>query len=121
MIDNEFIHKRLGEPSTWRGLVRIATAAASAVGLTISPDVGVAVMVIGITVVGALGTLTQDTPKDQKLPDKTLLAAPIEEDGEWTWFATRNGQSMSGSANTQHTARQALVDALFILTNCASK
>lgn len=121
MINEEFIKERLSEPSTWRGLVRIATAAASAIGLTISPDVGVAIMVIGITIVGAIGTLTDDVPKAARLPDTTRLSAPVKQGDAWTWFATRNGQSMSGSASTEHSAREALVNALVILTSCASK
>lgn len=47
----QYILERLKEPSTWRGLVLIATA----LGAKISPDQAEAIVVAGLFLVGAIG------------------------------------------------------------------
>lgn len=47
----QYIIDRLKEPSTWRGLVLIATA----LGVNISPDQTTAIVSIGIGIAGVIG------------------------------------------------------------------
>lgn len=47
---------RLSEPSTWRGLIWLATAA----GVTLSPEAWDQIVVIGMAVAGLIGILTAD-------------------------------------------------------------
>ena len=54
MID--FIKDRLGEASTWRGLVAILTAA----GISISPEQTTAIVSAGLAVIGLVGVFTKD-------------------------------------------------------------
>ncbi|WP_198013921.1 hypothetical protein [Desulforegula conservatrix] len=51
----QYILERLKEPSTWRGLVLIATA----LGAKISPDQAEAIVLVGIGIVGLIGTFTK--------------------------------------------------------------
>lgn len=46
--------ERAREPSTWRGLVLLATAA----GVQIAPDVQEAIVTAGLAVAGLIGALT---------------------------------------------------------------
>ena len=54
-----WILSRLQEPSTWRGLVLVATA----LGAKWSPDSQQAVITIGIGAAGVLGAILPDTFK----------------------------------------------------------
>lgn len=51
-----WILARAREPSTWRGLVLLATA----VGVQIAPDVQEAIVAAGLAVAGLVGALTAD-------------------------------------------------------------
>ena len=52
----EFILARGIEASTWRGRVALLTA----VGVTLSPEQGEAVVALGLAVIGAIGVFTAD-------------------------------------------------------------
>lgn len=52
----DFILERGKEASTWRGLVALATA----VGVSVSPELGEAIIALGLAVIGFLGVLTAD-------------------------------------------------------------
>ena len=52
----DFILERGKEASTWRGLVALATA----VGITVEPALGEAIVALGLAVIGVLGVLTKD-------------------------------------------------------------
>lgn len=49
-----YIKERLGEASTWRGVVALLTA----VGVTLSPEQTNAVVSVGLAFMGALGVFT---------------------------------------------------------------
>ncbi len=51
-----WIIERLQEPSTWRGLTMLATAA----GVTISPELMPHIVATGTAVAGLLGVVTKD-------------------------------------------------------------
>ena len=51
-----WIVNRLREPSTWRGLVWLATAA----GVSLSPDLWESITALGMAVAGLIGVLTRD-------------------------------------------------------------
>lgn len=55
----EYILSRLAEPSTWRGIIWIATA----FGLALSPDQKEAIATAGMALVGAIGVFTKDKSK----------------------------------------------------------
>jgi len=65
---------RLREPSTWRGLVWLATVA----GLSLRPDQAEAIVVAGMALAGLLGVFLSDEPKTLKveLPPIDLLGTP---------------------------------------------
>lgn len=69
---------RLREPSTWRGLVWLATVA----GLTLRPDQAEAMVTVGMALAGLLGVLLRDDPKPvgPELPPITLQARPESDD-----------------------------------------
>lgn len=52
----EYIKERLKEPSTWRGLILLATAC----GVPIAPQMGEAIITIGLALVGGIGVATAD-------------------------------------------------------------
>lgn len=52
----EYIVQRAKEPSTWRGLVLILTAA----GVPIAPGMSEAIVSIGLALAGLIGVLTAD-------------------------------------------------------------
>lgn len=52
----EFILARGKESSTWRGFVALLTA----VGVTLSPEQGEAIVALGLAVIGAIGVFTAD-------------------------------------------------------------
>jgi hypothetical protein len=51
-----YMRDRLREPSTWRGLILVATAA----GATISPQSADAIITLGIALAGGIGAATSD-------------------------------------------------------------
>ena len=57
-----YLLARLQEPSTWRGLVLIATA----LGAVLSPDQQEAIITGGLLVSGLIGAASPDQPKEQK-------------------------------------------------------
>lgn len=66
---------RLGEPSTWRGAVWIATA----LGVSLSPDAWAHITTIGMGAAGLLGVLTREEPTrvDIHLPPPLESAGPV--------------------------------------------
>ena len=59
----EYAIKRLKEPSTWRGLILLATSA----GLAISEEMSGQIVAFGLGLAGLVGALFSDTPSaDQK-------------------------------------------------------
>ena len=59
MITKQWILDRLKEPSTWRGIVLVLTAA----GVQIQPAMIEAVISIGIGAAGLIGVVTSDKSK----------------------------------------------------------
>lgn len=53
----DFIIARGKEASTWRGLVALVTA----VGITLSPEQGEAIVAFGLAIIGVLGAFVPDT------------------------------------------------------------
>lgn len=51
-----YILQRAQEPSTWRGVVLLATAA----GVNVAPDLMNAIVTFGLGAAGLLGVLTKD-------------------------------------------------------------
>jgi hypothetical protein len=54
MID--YIQDRLNEPSTWRGIVALLTAA----GVSLSPEQTAAIVSAGLAIIGLVGVFTAD-------------------------------------------------------------
>lgn len=54
-----WVLRRLREPSTWRGLVWLATVA----GLSLKPDQAEAIVAAGMALAGLLGVFLSDEPK----------------------------------------------------------
>lgn len=52
----KYIIERLKEPSTWRGIVLVLTAA----GAKISPDQAIAIGTAGVALAGVIGALLPD-------------------------------------------------------------
>ena len=52
----DYILQRLKEPSTWRGLVLIATSA----GVAVTPAMADAIVALGIGLAGVIGVVTAD-------------------------------------------------------------
>lgn len=52
----QFILERGKEASTWRGLVALTTA----VGISVSPELGEAIVALGLAIIGILGVFTKD-------------------------------------------------------------
>ena len=65
---------RLREPSTWRGLVWLATVA----GLSLRPDQAEAIVAAGMALAGLLGVFLSDEPKPVRieLPPIALQGRP---------------------------------------------
>lgn len=63
---------RLREPSTWRGLIWLATAC----GVTLRPEVWEQITAVGMAVAGLIGVLTSEKPArvDVQLPPIELVA-----------------------------------------------
>lgn len=54
-----YVLERLKEPSTWRGIVLLLTAA----GVPMAPGVADLVIAVGLAVAGMIGTVTPDKAK----------------------------------------------------------
>ena len=52
----KYLIERLKEPSTWRGLVMVATSA----GIGIAPAAAEAIITAGVGLAGLIGVLTKD-------------------------------------------------------------
>jgi len=55
----DYVLDRLTEASTWRGIIAFLTGA----GVTISPEQSEVIISLGLAIIGALGFLTKDKPK----------------------------------------------------------
>lgn len=51
-----YLFARLGEASTWRGIVMVLTA----IGLQVSPEQSAAIITAGIAIAGLIGVFTKD-------------------------------------------------------------
>jgi len=51
-----YLHERLKEASTWRGIMLVATAA----GAKISPEMSEAIITLGVALTGIIGIVTSD-------------------------------------------------------------
>ncbi len=71
---------RLREPSTWRGLVWLATVA----GLSLRPDQMEAIVTVGMALAGLLGVFLRDEPNTVRfeLPPIDLQSRPESGDAE---------------------------------------
>lgn len=56
--------RRLREPSTWRGIIWLATVA----GLSLRPDQAEAIVAVGMALAGLLGVFLSDEPKIEVPP-----------------------------------------------------
>lgn len=54
-----YLAERLKEPSTWRGLILLVTAC----GVPIAPQMGEAIITIGLALAGGVGVFSADKPK----------------------------------------------------------
>jgi len=52
----EYIKERLKEPSTWRGIILLRTAA----GVPIAPAMGEAIICVGLALAGGVGIVAPD-------------------------------------------------------------
>lgn len=52
---------RLQEPSTWRGLIGLATAG----GITLTPELQNAIMAIGLALIGLINVIVKEKKDDQ--------------------------------------------------------
>lgn len=89
----KWLLRRLREPSTWRGLVWLATVA----GLSLRPEQAEAIVTAGMALAGLLGVFTTDEPKTVKveLPPIDLVSRnnPVYRDGA---VAERGGAAADG-------------------------
>lgn len=54
-----YLLARLREPSTWRGIILLATA----LGVQLRPEVWDAIVVVGLALAGGVGALAPDQPE----------------------------------------------------------
>ena len=85
---------RLREPSTWRGLVWLATVA----GLSLRPDQAEAIVTVGIALAGLLGVFLSDEPKPINLPPIDLQSRPGADDAAWGIGAVQPADELRLSA-----------------------
>lgn len=52
----QYLIERAKEPSTWRGLILILTA----IGVPVAPDLGEAIVSVGLAIAGLIGVATPD-------------------------------------------------------------
>ena len=55
----KYVIQRLAEPSTWRGIVALVTAA----GISLSPEQAAAITAAGLAVIGVVGAFFSDKVK----------------------------------------------------------
>lgn len=73
----QYILSRLNEPSTWRGIVWIATA----LGLALDPTQKEAIVTAGMAIAGVVGVFTKEKPKptpDQIEKVKELIQQNVD-------------------------------------------
>lgn len=68
----KWLINRLREPSTWRGLVWLATVA----GLSLRPDQAEAIVTAGMALAGLLGVFLADSPTQFPPVDLQSIRAP---------------------------------------------
>ncbi len=68
MNQENYALNRLREPSTWRGLIWLATAA----GITIAPEAIEAIVVLGTAAAGAVGVLTKDKSTEPSIGESVF-------------------------------------------------
>lgn len=77
-----WVAQRLREPSTWRGLVWIATAA----GVSLSPEMWGSITAIGMALAGLIGVLSREEPTrvEIQLPSIDLIgeSQAVRADGD---------------------------------------
>lgn len=56
---SEYIKDRLKEPSTWRGIILLVTAC----GVPVAPQMGEAIITIGLALAGGVGVISSDKSK----------------------------------------------------------
>jgi len=88
---------RLREPSTWRGLVWLATVS----GLSLRPDQAEAIVTVGMALAGLLGVFLRDEPKTVRieLPPIALQSRPESGDAELGIGAVQPADELRLSAN----------------------
>jgi len=59
----QYLYNRFKEPSTWRGVVALLTAA----GVTFSPDQAALIVSAGIGLIGAIGAFFPDVMKKKEV------------------------------------------------------
>ncbi len=67
----DYLLERLSEPSTWRGICALVTAA----GVAIDPGQVEAIIVAGLAAIGLIGAFTRDNPEPVKKTEATTNAA----------------------------------------------
>lgn len=55
----KYVIERLAEPSTWRGIVALITAA----GISLSPEQATAITAAGLAIIGVVGAFFSDKVK----------------------------------------------------------
>lgn len=60
MVNKQYILERLSEPSTWRGLIMLLTAA----GVQIQPHFIEVIVSVGMAAAGVVGVFTADKKTD---------------------------------------------------------
>jgi hypothetical protein len=71
-----YLFSRLREPSTWRGLVALAAS----LGVAISPELGEAVIAVGLALMGLIGALAPDALPQPRDPPEPAAGASLEPD-----------------------------------------
>lgn len=95
--------RRLREPSTWRGLVWLATVA----GLSLRPDQAEAIVAAGMALAGLLGVFLSDEPKTVRieLPPIDLQSRPQPHDAPADPQPVRPADGVRGPVPPQSPAR----------------
>lgn len=68
--DMKWLLRRLREPSTWRGIIWIATS----VGVTLSPEVWEYIITAGMALAGLVGVLTREKEDPPEVPPIDLVS-----------------------------------------------
>lgn len=64
-----FVLDRFKEPSTWRGIILLATSC----GVYFSPELTEGIITIGLAAAGAVGVFTEDDRKSKQKKEELLL------------------------------------------------